>query len=137
MPKWKGWIIEESLESRDVLSQVKIIKSVTERNDQGDKVRIWRLHTVEVDDKDIEKVSQDLASNLREGFYIHFTDFSNMIIIFKGKSFRIRLAERPKEEEYGAVKFKAKPEDLKIWKEALDYGVNRGKVDPRYIVEVD
>lgn len=137
MPKWKGWIIEESLEDKSVLSKVKIIKSVTEKNDQADNVRVWRLHTVEVDDKDMEKVSHDLAGSLRAGFYIHFTDFNNLIIIFKGKPFRVRLAEKPKEEEYGAVKFKAKPEDLKIWKEALDYGVNKGKVDSRYIVEVN
>ncbi|MBI4016753.1 MAG: class I SAM-dependent methyltransferase [Candidatus Aenigmarchaeota archaeon] len=134
---WKGWIIEESLEDKNALLKLKILKSVIERNTEAGQVRVWHLDTVEVDDADIDKVAQQLEKQIKLGYYTHFTDFNTLLIIFKDKSFRIRLIEQPKEAETGATKFKANPEDLHIWKHALDYGINNGKVDQRYIVAVN
>jgi len=134
---WKGWIIEESLEDKNFLLKLKVLKSVVERNTEGDQVEVWHLDTVEVDDANIDGIAQELEKQLKRRYYTHFTDFNNLLIIFKGKSFKIRLMERPKDEAHGAVKFRTYPEDLKIWKAAFDYGVKIGKVDPRYIVKVE
>ncbi len=134
---WTGWIIEESLEDKNILSKLKVINSIIERNIAGDQVRTWRLYVVEIDDSNINAISKELEKQIKLGYYTHFTDFNNLLIIFKGKSFKIRLTERPKEEEHGAVKFKANPEDLKIWKDAVAYGTEKGKVDQRYIVNVE
>ena len=72
---------------------------------------------------------------MKFGYYVHFTDYKNLLIIFRGKHFKIR-AEVIKEKKTGAVEFKADPKDLAIWKQAFDYGTKKGKVDPRYIVKV-
>ena len=132
---WKGWLIQESLENTDILSKLKITNSMIERNEEGDQIEIWHLDTVEVDDKNIEKIAKELESLIKFGYYVHFTDYKNLLIIFRGKHFNIR-AEVVKEKKTGAVEFKVNPKDLNIWKQAFDYGTKKGKVDPRYIVKV-
>lgn len=134
---WKGWVIEESLEDKSVLSRLKIVKSIVERNEEADQVMSWHLNTVEVDDADVDMIAKELEKQIKSGWYTHFTDFNNLLIVFRGKSFKIRVEESPKEGETGAVKFRANPADLKIWKDARRYGINKGKVDPRYIITVE
>ena len=133
---WKGWLIEESLENNSVLSELKIINSAVERNIEGDEVQIWHLNTVEVDDKQIGKIAGKLEKLMKFGYYVHFTDYRKLLIIFRGKYFLIELEKVIKEKEFGAVEFKAKSKDLKLWKKAFDYGTAKGKVDPRYIIKV-
>ena len=132
---WKGWLIEESLENTDIIPKLKITNSMIEQNGEGDQVEVWHLDTIEVDDKNIEKITKKFQSLMKFGYYVHFTDYKNLLIIFRGKNFKIR-AEVIKEKETGAVEFKANPKDLDIWKQAFDYGTKKGKVDPRYIVKV-
>jgi hypothetical protein len=132
---WKGWLIEESLENRNILDELRIIKSTVEENDEAGK-RIWRLHTIEVKDNDIGAVAKKLEKLLKFGYYIHFTDYKNLLIIFRGKSFRIKLISVIKETEFGATEFKADPNDMKLWQSAFDYGTTEGKVDSRYIIKV-
>ncbi len=61
---------------------------------------------------------------------------SLLLIVFRGKYFIIRLQKVLKEKETGATEFKADPNDLNIWKSAFDYGTEKGKVDPRYMIKV-
>ena len=133
---WKGWLIEESLEDDTILSRLRILESRLEENDSGDHVVTWHLDTIEVGDKDIRKVSEELEGLLKLGYYAHFTDYMNLLIIFRGKHFRIGLQKVLLEKEFGAVEFKADPKDLSIWKRALDYGTSKGRVDPRHIIKV-
>ena len=111
-------------------------KSAIEENKEGDKLETWHLHTIEVDDNDIEKVAKKLEKLIKFGYYVHFTNYKKLLIIFKDRSFRIRLDKVLKEKEFGAVEFKATKKDLKIWQSAFDYGIKKGKVDPRYIIKV-
>ena len=133
---WKGWLIEESLESKNILSTLRIVKSVIEENEEGDNLERWHLHTIEVDDNDIEKVAKKLEKLIKFGYYVHFTNYKKLLIIFKDRSFRIRLDKVLKEKETGAVEFKATLKDLTIWQSAFNYGTKKGKVDPRYIIKV-
>ena len=133
---WKGWLIDKSLREKGILGKLNIIDSFTERNKEGDKVRIWRLNVVEVADKDMNRIVKNLEKIIKLGYYVHFTDRKNLIIIFSGRSFRIKLRKVLKETKFGAVKFKADPKSLKNWKAALEYGTEKGRVDPRYVISV-
>ncbi len=79
MKKWKGWIIEESLEDATVLSRLNIVSSMLERNEEGSKARTWHLNTVEVDNADIDRIAHELQQNIKSGWYAHFTDYKNLL----------------------------------------------------------
>ena len=133
---WKGWLIDKSLRDKRILGKLKIIDSFVERNGEGGKVRIWKLNIIEVADNDMNRVVKKLEKIMKLGYYVHFTDRKNLVIIFSGRSFRIKLRKVLKETKFGAVKFKADPKSLKNWKAALEYGTEKGRVDPRYVISV-
>lgn len=133
---WKGWLIDKSLRSKSILKDLKILDSFVERNIEGKKERVWKLNVVEVSGKDMAKIAGKLEKNIRFGYYAHFTDYKNLLVIFRGKSFRIKLGKVLRETKFGAVKFKAESKSLEIWKNAFDYGTKEGGVDPRYIIKV-
>ena len=60
---WKGWLIEESLENTDIISKLKITNSMIERDEEGDRVEVWHLNTIEVDDKNIEKLPKSCKAS--------------------------------------------------------------------------
>jgi len=134
---WRGWIIYESLKDIQILSKVKIISSKIEDNTEGDKKEVWKLYTVEIKDKDISKMSKIFEDIIKPEYYVHFTNGNELLIIFSGKSFRVKLKKVGKEEKYGITSFNINPESKKIWKSALEYGVKKGRVDSRYIVKVE
>ena len=133
---WKGWIIDKSLKDTTILSKLKIIKSVTEENVEGDEKQVWELYTLEIEDKEINKISKLIEKFIKPEWYAHFTNGKVLLIIFSKKSFKIRLDKVGKERTFGISSFKAKPEDKKIWQSAFEYGTKEGKVDPRYLLKV-
>ncbi len=134
---WKGWIIDKSLKDTTILSKLKVIKSIFEENMEGDEKQIWKVYTVEIEDKEIDKISKILEKLIKLEYYIHFTNGNALVIIFSKKTFRIRLEKVGKEKPEGISYFKMKPEDKKIWQSAFEYGTKKGKVDPRYLLKVE
>lgn len=63
---WKGWLIDESLRDKSIIGKLSIIDSFTERNEEGDKLRVWKLNVVEVADKDMNSVVKKLEKILKE-----------------------------------------------------------------------
>ncbi len=134
---WKGWVIEESLADTSILSGLKVIKTLIEENVEGKEKQVWKLHTVEIDNKGIYKVAEKLEKALKPKWYAHFTDGYNLLIVFANRSFTIRLEKAGKEKETGITYFKAIHEDKLIWKSAFEYGTKTAKVDSRYLLEVE
>ena len=115
---YKGVIIEESLENKDLLSSVKIVS--TKVVDVTDKhktpwLKQWTLHTVKISEKDADKVAQEVSSALdKERSHSWYADFKNdkfHYIIFLGKIFKVN---------------RAKPEE---YKEVTNYGISLGIPD--------
>jgi len=135
---WKGWIIEEGLKDPGILSELRVDRSCIEENMQTGEARIWNVHTVSVEDDDMDGICAQLENIIKPGFYAHFTNYESLLImIFHGMSFRIRIRKVLLENEIGALEFKADPRDLQIWKDAVEYAASIGKVDPRYLVKVE
>ena len=133
---WKGWLIDKSLREKGILGKLNIIDSLTERNKEEDKVRVWKLNVLEVADKDMNKLASVLKKKIKLDYYCHFTDYKSLIIIFSGRVFKVKLRKVLRETKFGAVKFKADPKSLKTWKAAFEYGTGKGRVDPRYVISV-
>jgi len=133
---WKGWIIDESLKDATILSKLKVLKEKVEENTEGDTKNVWKLYAVEVDDKEINEISNILEKQIKLGYYAHFTNEKKLLIIFHKKSFLVRLESIGEDKGYGITSFEAKPGNLTIWKSAFDYGIKEGEVDSRYIITV-
>jgi len=116
MTKYIGVIIEESLENRDVLKKVKILKTRIEPVKEKHRtpwIKQWTLHTVEVAGSQAESIAEELSRTLESehAWYADFKNASTHFIIFRSKVFKIN---RKSKEQY---------------KEAARYGISLGIPD--------
>ena len=103
---YKGVIIEESLENKDILKDVKISDTKIEEVVEEHKtpwIKQWTLHTVEILEnqaKDVaEKISKVLDS--KHDWYADFKNDTHHYIIFRDKIFYI---DRKSKEQYDEAK---------------------------------
>lgn len=108
MKKYKGVIIEESLENTDVLKKVKIVSTKIAKVVEKHKtpwLSQWTLHTVEIPESKAKQVSEKLSKSLdRSHGSSWYADFKNDIyhyIIFRDKIFYI---DRKNKEQYDEAK---------------------------------
>ncbi|HBV01278.1 MAG TPA: hypothetical protein DEF00_02695 [Candidatus Taylorbacteria bacterium] len=104
MKKYKGVIIEESLKTKRVLDRVKIISTETEdvtpRHNTPDLLQ-WTLHTVEINSDQIEALSKEISTHLRDAWYADFDNGITHYIIYPNKVFKIDMQSK---EQYDATK---------------------------------
>jgi len=105
---YKGIIIEESLENKDVLQDVVILKteiSPVEEKDKTPWVENWTLCTVEISENKVEEIAEKISKAIDDkhaGSW--FADFENgtwHYIIFRDKVFKVEMAHT---EQYEAVR---------------------------------
>ena len=115
---FKGVIIEESLINPDILKEVKILKTKTERVTVKHKtpwLQQWTLHTVEVPNNAADSIAKEISKFLdyshKSAWYADYKNDKIHYIIFKGKVFKIN---RNSPQEYKA---------------ATDYGISLGIPD--------
>ncbi len=98
---FKGVVIEESLENKSILNNIKIlttkVQQVTERH-QTPWLTKWSLHTVEVPEADAEKVASLISKNLdynhKSAWYADFNNGKIFYVIFKNKIFKWKKGEK-------------------------------------------
>ena len=103
---YQGVIIEESLENKDILKDVKILETKVEEVVEEHKtpwIKQWTLHTVEIPENEAgnvaEKISKAPASE--HNWYADFKNDSHHYIIFRDKVFYI---DRKSKEQYDEAK---------------------------------
>ena len=113
---YTGVIIEESLEQKDILEKVKIIKTKVENVTENHKtpwIQQWTLHTVEIPENQADNIAKELSEILdsEHDWYADFKNENHHYIIFRNKVFKV---ERTKKEQYD---------------EATKYGISLGIPD--------
>ena len=117
---YKGVVIEESLENKSILKDVKIlytkIEEVTEKH-KTEWLKQWTLHTVEIPENQAKNFAEKIGKSLdsKHEWYADFKNDSHHYIIFRDKVFYI---DRRKKEQY---------------EEARGYGISLGM--PEYQVD--
>ena len=101
-----GVIIEESLEKKDVLKKVKIVKTKIEKVVEKHKtpwIKQWTLHTVEIPENHAKSVAKELSKSLdsQHNWYADFKNNTHHYIIFRNKVFFI---DRRSKEQYDKAK---------------------------------
>ena len=105
MTNFNGVIIEESLENKDVLQKVKIIKTKVEEVTEEHKtpwIKQWTLHTVEILENQADEIAEDLSKSLdsEHDWYADFKNDKFHYVIFRNKVFKV---DRSKPEQYDEV----------------------------------
>jgi hypothetical protein len=101
---YKGVTIEESLEDKSVLKDVKILSTKVEPVTEKHKtpwIKQWTLHTVEVSESEAEVIAERISKAL-EGEHNWYADFKNdttHFIIFRGKVFKINRKSKRQYDE--------------------------------------
>jgi len=113
MKKYKGIIIEESLEDNRILNKLEIIKfRVTA---QENPVERWHMYTTMVTEDNIN----ELSLNIKDEWYMHFWKDRNVIAIFKGKRFEFNY------------------DDKASWEPVVQYGLSVGIVENQLDFPID
>lgn len=93
---YHGVIIEESLDNKEVLDKVKIIKTkispVVEKH-RTPWVKQWTMHTFEIKEEDGDKIAEQLSRDLDKdhAWYADFKNENYHFIIYRGKIFKVDL----------------------------------------------
>ena len=100
-----GVIIEESLEKKEVLKKVKILKTKIEKvtpQHQTPWLKRWTLHTVKIPDNQADAMATELSTSLdsQHSWYADFKNDRFHYIIFRNKVFKV---DRSKPEKYNDV----------------------------------
>jgi hypothetical protein len=106
MKNFNGVIIEESLENKDVLKKVKILKTNVEQVTEEHKtpwIKQWTLHTVEISENQPDIIAKELSESLdsKHNWYADFKNDTHHYIIFRNKVFYI---DRRSKEQYDEAK---------------------------------
>ena len=101
-----GTIIEESLENKDVLKKIKILKTrgepVTARH-KTPWIKQWTLHTVEIPEDKANELAEEIKNSLdsQHAWYVDFKNDLKHYIILRGKIFFI---DRTNQQQYDKAK---------------------------------
>lgn len=108
MSNYKGVVIEESLESNNVLKRVKIISTKVETvadKHQTPWLKQWTLHTVEVPESQARAVAEEISRSLdyshKSAWYADYKNDQHHYIIFRDKIF---LIDRTNKGQYDEAK---------------------------------
>jgi hypothetical protein len=77
--EYKGVIVEESLENKDVLRKVKIVRTKVEQATKKHKtpwIKQWTLHTIEIPENQADKIAKELSKSL-DSKHFWYADFKN------------------------------------------------------------
>lgn len=104
---YRGVIIEESLEKKEVLRKIKILRTKREQvtpKHQTPWINQWTLHTVEIPEDQAEIIAQEISISLdsQHSWYADFKNEKSHYIIFHHKIFFI---DRRSKEQYDEAKY--------------------------------
>ncbi len=84
---WKGVIIEESMENKELLNLVKIINTKRTTLEKESEKGTLQFHRIELEDEKKDEFVNKAKASLREGWYIHICKDRSMVVIFRNKMF--------------------------------------------------
>ena len=102
---YKGVIIEESLENKDILKRVEILSTKVEKVTEKHKtpwIKQWTLHTVRIPESEVRTIAEKIGEVLdnKHSWYADFKNKAFHYIIFRNNVFKV---DRSKPEQYRKV----------------------------------
>ncbi len=106
MGNFYGDIIEESLENKDILKKIKILKTKIEQVTDKHKtpwLSKWTLHFVEIHENQAREIAEEISKSLDRdhAWYADFVNDTKHYIIYRDKIF---FVDRQSQEQYDDAK---------------------------------
>jgi hypothetical protein len=100
--KWKGILIEESLDDNRYINNIEVLYAkVTHEDNPKDRWHIYYSFLF------IDEIAK-MHAHLKKGWFMHFWKGNKLIVLFKDKKFLLNL------------------KDKSSWEEAIKYGLSQG-----------
>jgi hypothetical protein len=101
---FEGVIIEESLENKEILKKVKIVKTKVEKVTEKHKtpwIKQWTLYNVKIPHESAREIAKELSRSLdsKHEWYADFKNNTHHFIIFRNKVFYIDRKSRSQYEQ--------------------------------------
>ena len=100
MNKWKGCIVEESLDDNRVLNNLEVAK--VRITSEQDSAKRWHIYNAFLSEREIKIIH----SHLKQSWYVHFWKEDKIIVLFKGRKFVLDVKNK------------------ETWKDAINYGLS-------------
>jgi len=113
--KWKGVIIEESLNNPSLLNNINIVNTEKTKLENDIQSKVYNLHKVEVDNDNLPTTLESISSNINNPFYAHLVNGDTIHVAFPNKIF---TAKRNNRKSFNTIKNYGK--SLGIPKEQLN-----------------
>ena len=109
MENYRGVIIEESLENKEILKKVNILETKIVKVEEKHKtpwIKFWTKHTVLISENKAEQIAKEISKSLdsQHNWYVDYRNKTHHYIIFRNKIFyvnRNNIEEYNKAKEYG------------------------------------
>jgi|SRR3989344_1700197 len=104
---YKGVIIEESLENKDILKRVEILSTKVEKVTEKHKtpwIKQWTLHTVRIPESEVRTIAEKIGEVLdnKHSWYADFKNATHHYIIFRNK---VSFINRRSKKQYDEAKY--------------------------------
>ena len=93
---WKGVLIEEAFENKEILKHVTVVRVDMERLEGETGTRILHFDKIEVPEEKIDTVMRLGKKHIGSAWYFHLVKGSVMKVIFQGKVFTAEKHEAEK-----------------------------------------
>ena len=102
---FKGFVLSESLKDPTILNDFeKIYVKVEHHPEYEGEPKIWHDFKLKVEDKDIDRVTDLLATQMKDTWYAHFWDDENVYVVLPDKVFKIPREQKWQSKEYQELK---------------------------------
>lgn len=103
---YKGVIIEESLEDKSILKDIRILSTKVEKVTEEHRtpwITQWTLHTVEIPEEKVKGIAEKISKSLdsEHAWYADFKNNTRHYIVFRDKVF---FVDRQSKEQYDEAK---------------------------------
>jgi hypothetical protein len=115
---FKGAVLSESLNNPALLNDFRKTQVHIEEHPESPEIPFWHLFKVEVADEEIEHITEQLAAEMKLGWYAHLWDADVVYVVFAQRVFKL-----PREDRWSSAEYQ----------EAKQYGIEYGGVDERYL----
>jgi hypothetical protein len=115
---YKGFILSQSLKDPRILNQLEKIYVQVEYHPES-KPKFWEDYKVKIKDSDLKEVAGRLADQIKFGWYSHFWNESQLVVVLPKKIFIIPRGKSQSKElsackEY-AMKHGVEERYLEFW----------------------
>ncbi|VVB61621.1 Uncharacterised protein [uncultured archaeon] len=94
--KWRGVIIEESLEDKSLLDIVRIVKTEKATLENEKEAGVLTFHKIEVSDAKKEEFLKRAQKAIKDRYYLHICRNGIAIVVYKNKVFEFSGNETEK-----------------------------------------